>query len=243
MTGKKGSQRLGPAQGVPEYSAVYSVLLVSSSRLVREVVRALIEGGKDFQVVAEAGDRKGTLRISNDVRPDLILFDLDPDYAAGIETIREIVKDRPGVGVIVFSMHIEDLIIESVLRAGVRGFLSKTGPSFELTEVLKAVAEGEAYLSPRIASRVMGWVKNRRLTNTPLPALAGLKEREIEVLSLLAEGRTTKEVAGFLNLAVETVRTYRKSLMKKLQVHNVAGLIQFASAAGLMRTTPSQKGE
>jgi DNA-binding NarL/FixJ family response regulator len=225
-----------PAQSLPESSVVYSVLLVSSFRLVREVVRTLIENNKEFQVVAEAGDRRGTLRISNELRPDLILFDLDPDYAAAIETIREVVRDRPGVRIVVFSMHSEDLIIESVLRAGVRGFLSKTGPSWELAAVLRVVARGEAYLSPCIAARVMEWIRSRELTCMPIPALAGLKEREIEVLRLLAEGLATKEVAVALNLAVETIRTYRKSLMKKLQVHNVAELIQFAATAGLMKT-------
>jgi DNA-binding NarL/FixJ family response regulator len=232
-----------PAQRPQESSTVHSVLLVSSFQLVREVVRALIETGEDFHVAAEAGDRSGTLRIARDLRPDLILFDLDPEYAAGIETIREIIRDRPGVRVVAFSMHSEDLIIDSVLRAGVRGFLSKTGPSWELTAVLRVVAGGEAYLSPRIAARVMDWVKNRKLTNTRVPALAGLKEREIEVLGLLAEGRTSKEIAGDLNLAVETIRTYRKSLMKKLQVHNVAGLIQFAAAAGLMTIARAKESE
>lgn len=232
-----------PAQGLPESSVVYSVVLVSSFRLVREVVRTLIETGEEFQVVGEAGDRMGTLRIASDLRPDLFLFDLDPDYAAGIATIREIVRDRPGVRIVVFSMHSEDLIIESVLRAGVRGFLSKTGPSWELAAVLHVVARGEAYLSPRIAARVMEWVTNRELNCAPIPALAGLKDREIEVLSLLAQGLASKEVAEALNLAVETIRTYRKSLMKKLRVHNVAGLIQFAATSGLIKIAHAKEAE
>lgn len=223
-----------PAQRLPEFSAVYSVLLVSSFRLVRDVVRALIETGQDFHVVGEASDRSRTLQTASNLRPDLILFDLDPDYSAGIATIREIVKDRPDVRIVAFSMHSEDPIVESVLRAGARGFLSKAGPSWELASVLKVVARGEAYLSPCIAARVVDWVRNRQLMSTPVPVLVGLKEREIEVLRLLAEGQASKEIAGTLNLAVETVRTYRKTLMKKLKVHNVAELIQFAIAAGLM---------
>ncbi len=223
-----------PAQRLPEFSAVYSVLLVSSFRLVRDVVRALIETGQDFHVVGEASDRSRTLQTASNLRPDLILFDLDPDYSAGIATIREIVKDRPDVRIVAFSMHSEDPIVESVLRAGARGFLSKAGSSWELASVLKVVARGEAYLSPCIAARVVDWVRNRQLMSTPVPVLVGLKEREIEVLRLLAEGQASKEIAGTLNLAVETVRTYRKTLMKKLKVHNVAELIQFAIAAGLM---------
>src|SRR6185503_5685763 len=164
--------------------------------------------------------------VVSDLRPDLILFDLDPDYATRIETIRLIIRTRPDIRIIALSARGEDIIIESALRAGVRGFLSKAGPSCELAAVLQVVAQGEAYLSPRIAARVMDWVKKREVTGPPIPALAALTEREAEVLRLLAAGSTSKEIAAALNLAVETIRSYRKTLMKKLEVHNVAELLQ-----------------
>jgi DNA-binding NarL/FixJ family response regulator len=217
-----------------EFSAVYSILLVSSFRLVREAVKVLVELHEGFHVIGESDDRSRTLRVFNELHPDVILFDLDPDYAAGIETIREIIKDRPDTKVIALSMHSEDSVVEGALRAGVRGFLCKAGPSGELVEVLIAVVKGQAYLSPLIAARVMDWVRTGEVRSTPNPALHGLTEREIQILRLLAEGRATKEVASALNLAVETVRSYRKSLMKKLEVHNVAGLIQFAASAGVI---------
>lgn len=221
---------------------VYSVILVSSFRLVREAVRALIEGGPTFQVVAEADDRGHTLRAVADHRPDLILFDLDPDYVGSLETIRQVIRSRPSTPVVALSLHTEDRIIQSALRTGIRGFVCKEGPSGELAVVLKLVAEGEAYLSPRIAARVMEWVRSRQLASTPIPELMDLNAREIEILTLLSDGRTNKEVASTLDLAVDTVRTYRKTLMKKLNVHNVAGLVQIAASVGLINTGKTEPG-
>jgi len=224
-------------------NTLHSVIVVSSFRLVREAVRALIERDQTFHVIAEAEDRTDTLRVVTDLRPDLVLFDLDPDYTATTETIRQLIRNRPGIRIIALSAHGEDVIIESALRAGVRGYLSKAGPSNELAAVLQIVAQGEAYLSPRIAARVMDWVRNRKIISTAIPALAALTERETEVLRLLAAGRTSKEIAAALNLAVDTIRSYRKTLMKKLDVHNVAELLQFAASAGLMTIDPTKEGE
>ena len=112
-----------------DFQAVSSILLVSSFRLVREATRALIERHEEFQVIGEAGDRSHALRVLSNLHPGLILFDLDPDYASGIETIRDIVTDRPSITIVAVSMHSEDAIVESALRAGVRGFISKAGRS------------------------------------------------------------------------------------------------------------------
>ena len=130
---------------------MHSVILVSSFRLVREAVRALIERDQTFHVIAEAEDRTDTLQVVSDLRPDLILFDLDPDYATRIETIRLLIRTRPDIRIIALSARGEDIIIESALRAGVRGFLSKAGPSYELTAVLQVVAQGEAYLRAHVS--------------------------------------------------------------------------------------------
>lgn len=217
-----------------ELHAVYSVLLVSSCRLVREAVRALIERDEDFQVSGETDDRDHTLRAVSNLHPDVILLDLDPDYAAGIEMIKAIVKHHPTSKIIVLSMHLEDAIVESALHAHVRGFISKAGHSEELVEVLKAVARGESYLSPLVAGRVMEWVRSGEPRNARASALKGLTEREVQVLTMLAEGRVNKEIACDLDLGVETIRSYRKSLMKKLKVHNLAELMRFAVSAGVI---------
>ena len=208
---------------------MYSVLLVSSYRLTREAVKALIERHEDFKVIGEADDRGHTLRLLTNLKPDVILFDLDPEYDAAIESIRKIIKDRPGIKIVALSMHSEDAIVESALRSGVCGYMSKGGASADVVEVLRTVARDGAYLSPVAAARVVDWIKNAKAKLNP--ALENLTQREVQVLRLLAEGKATKEVAISLDLSVETVRTYRKKLMKKLKVHNVTELIQFALAA------------
>lgn len=211
---------------------MYSVLLISSLRLVREAVKALIDDHKNFQVVGETGDRSQTLHILTTLHPDVILFDLDPDYEAALETIREIIKHHIGTKIVALSMHGEGAIVKSALRTGVRGFMSKAGPSADVVEVLKIVARGGVYLSPNAASQVMDWVKNGKSELNPV--LEGLTGREKQVLRLLADGKTSKEIASALNLGVETVRTYRKTLMQKLSVHNVTELIKFALSTGII---------
>lgn len=217
-----------------ELQAVHSVLLVASFRLFREAMRALIERHQNFQVIGETVDRSDTLRLLGTLCPDVILFDLDPDHDAGIETIRGFVRNHPGIRIVALAMRCDDAIVESAVRAGILGYICKAGPSDSLTDILKTVAQGGAYLSPLIVGRLIDRLKNGELRSTPNPALNSLTEREVQVLRLLAEGLASKEVAAALNLAVETVRSYRKSLMKKLKIHNVAGLVQFAASAGVI---------
>ena len=218
---------------------MYSVLLVSSLRLVRDAVKALVDEVVDFEVVGEAGDRSQTLHILASQHPDVILFDLDPDYEAGVDTIKEIVSDHPGIKIIALSGHGESAIVKRALHTGVRGYLSKAGPSADVVEVIKVVARGGVYLSPNVATQVMDWVRNTK--SEPNPALRGLTERERQVLRLLAEGNASKEIATALNLGVETIRTYRKTVMQKLSVHNVAELITFALSSGVI-AMPAPKG-
>src|SRR6266849_8373858 len=206
-------------------------------------MRALIDRDKNLQVIGETDDRSETLRLLGRHLPDVILFDLDPAHDAGIETIREIVRNHPGIRIIAISMRCEDVIVHGAVRAGVIGFICKAEPSDNLTAILNTVAEGGAYLSPRLVGRVMDRLKSGELRSTPNPALEGLTEREVQVLRLLAEGLASKEVAAALNLAVETVRSYRKSLMKKLKIHNVAGLVQFAASAGVIAVAELKDAE
>ena len=129
---------------------------------MREAVKALIDRDEDFQVVGETDDRRQTLHVLTTLRPDVILFDLDPDYEARLETIKEIIKDHPGIKVVALSMHGEGAVLKSAVRAGVRAFMSKAGPSTDVVEVLKIVARGGAYLSPNIAGPSHGLGKKRK---------------------------------------------------------------------------------
>lgn len=207
---------------------------------MREAVRALIDRHEDFQVIGETDDRSQTLDILTTLRPDVILFDLDPDYEARLETIREIIKEHPGIKIVAISMHGGGTLLRSAVRAGIRGFMSKAGPSTDVVEVLKIVARGGAYLSPNIATQMMEWLKNAKSELNP--ALESLTEREKQVLRLLAQGKGSKEIASDLNLGVETIRTYRKTLMQKLGIHNVTELIKFAFSNGVIVIPASKNG-
>jgi DNA-binding NarL/FixJ family response regulator len=197
-------------------------------------VRALIERHEHFQVFGEADDLEHTLRALRNLRPDVILMDLDPDHAAAIEIIKGTIKHHPDVRAAVIATHIDDAVVESALRAGVRGFISKARSSSELFEILKAVARREAYLSPLVATWLMEWVRNGKPPRIRDSTLEGLTQRELQVLRLLAEGRVNKEIAAALKVGVETVRSHRKSLMNKLEIHNVADLTRFAISAGVV---------
>jgi DNA-binding NarL/FixJ family response regulator len=135
---------------------VPSVLLVSRCQLVREAVRALIERHANFQVLGEAGDLEHTLRALRNLRPDVVLVDLDPDHAAAVDMIDGIVKYHADIGVIVLSTHLEDDVVES----GCPRFISKASSSRELSEIPETVARGEAYLSPLLATWLMEWVRS-----------------------------------------------------------------------------------
>ena len=184
-------------------------------------------------MIGETDDWSRMVRLLDSL-PDVILFDLDPVHDAGIQTISEILRNHPGIRIIALSMRCEHAIVEGAVRAGVVAFMCKAEPSDNLTDILKNVAQGGAYLSPLIVRQLIDRLKNGELRSTPNPALEGLTEREVQVLRLLAEGLANKEVASALDLTVETVRSYRKSLMKKLKIHNLAGLVQFAASAGVI---------
>jgi len=226
-----------------EFQTLYSILLVSSFRLIREAMRVLIESHEGFKVTGETNDTGQTLQALGNLRLDVIVIDIDPNYAAAIETMRAVIKHRPCIKVIVLSKHLEHSIVANVLRAGARGFVSKAGSSSELVEALITVARGQAYLSPAVAAQVMEWVKSGEPQGEHDSALECLTEREIQVLRLLAEGKVSKEVAASLDLGVETVRSYRKSLMKKLQIHNVAELMRFAVLAGVITIQSTDPGD
>ena len=217
-----------------ELAKVYSVLLVAIFQLVREGIRAVIERDSDFQVIIEAGDRSQIMQALDTLRVDLIVFELDPDRALSIETIKLILQNYPSNKIIALSTYDDDAIVENVVRAGVRGFLSKGEPSGDLLKALKMVAEGGAYLSPAIVARVMDLVRTRELRNRRHPALNILSNREVQVLKLLAEGKTATEIANVLHLSADTVRTYRKTMMHKLKIYSLSQLMQFALSVGLI---------
>ena len=208
------------------------ILVADDHTLVRAGIRELLQKIPQVEVVAEAGDGREALALVKAKLPNLVLLDIAMKSLTGLEVAERIAKDFPGVKVIILSMHANEEYVMRALRAGASGYLLKDAATAELELALKAVSAGETYLSPAISRAVidsyLGRVEGKQ---SPLDQLT---PRQREILQLIAEGRSTKEIAFTLNVSVKTVETHRAQLMDRLDIHDVAGLVRYAMRVGLI---------
>lgn len=208
------------------------ILLADDHTLVRAGVRALLEELPDVTVAAEAADGHQTLAFVKAHRPDVVFMDVAMSGLNGLETTARLTKEFPDVRVIILSMHANEEYIWQALRAGASGYLLKSASTAELELALKAVSNGETYLDPAIARRVIaGYASGAAQQKSPIEQLS---PRQREILQLIAEGRSTKEIAFLLNLSTKTVETHRAQLMERLDIHDVPGLVRYAIRQGLV---------
>lgn len=206
------------------------VLLADDHILVREGLRALLAKEADIQVVAEAGDGREAIRSARETRPDVAAMDLSMPLLNGLEAARQMAAwDRPP-GVILLTVHAEDRYVLEAIRAGVRGYVLKKQAAADLVRAIREVSGGGVYLSPGISAAVIEAVRSPRTSlEEPLTA------REREVLQLVAEGKTTKEIAVLLGVSVKTADAHRTRLMQKLDIHDIAGLTRYAIRHGIIQ--------
>jgi DNA-binding NarL/FixJ family response regulator len=210
------------------------VILADDHTLVRAGLRSLVEQLKDVTVVAEANNGHEVLSLTATHHPDVVLMDITMPGMNGFEAALRLKKDHPQVKIIILSMHASEEYVLQALRAGVSGYLVKDSAPLELGLALQSVARGETYLSPPISRQV---VDNYMLrVGQGDQPLAHLTARQREILQLIAEGGSTKEIARKLNVSVKTVETHRAQLMERLDIHDVAGLVRFAVRHGLVGT-------
>jgi DNA-binding NarL/FixJ family response regulator len=203
----------------------FSVLLADDHILVRQGLRALVEKA-GFVVVAEATNGEEAVELAEKHRPQIAVLDLTMPLLNGLEAGRQIVAK--GVPVLLLTMHTEEHHVASALRSGIRGYLLKTQAADELTRAIRDVARGQVFLSSDISRIVVdGYL-------TGAPASDPLAPREREVLQLVAEGMTSKEIAVKLGLSVKTAESYRTHIMEKLDIHDTAGLVRYATRRGLV---------
>lgn len=208
------------------------VLLVDDHGLVRAGLRALLSGPEGVEVVGEAGDGQEALLTIASADPQVVLMDIAMPRLSGFVATARITKQYPHVGVIILSMHANDEYVRESLQAGARGYLLKGADPLELQVALKAVSRGETYLTPSVSNHVVtGFVSGCKPRGS---ALDSLTSRQREVLQLIAEGRSTKDIAQTLNLSVKTVETHRADIMERLDIHDVPGLVKFAIRSGLI---------
>lgn len=206
------------------------VLLADDHAIVREGLRALLEREPDMAVVAEAGDGREALRLAQETRPDVAAMDLSMPLLNGLEAARQMASWERGPRSILLTMHAEDRYVLEALRAGVRGYVLKKQAAADLVRAIREVASGSAYLSPGISIAVADAIRS-----SGPPPEASLTAREREVLQLVAEGKTTKEIAGILGVSVKTADAHRTRLMQKLNIHDIAGLTRFAIRQGVIQ--------
>lgn len=208
------------------------VILADDHRIVREGLRGLLEKLPGIEVIAEAGDGRNTVELARKMSPDVVVMDVTMPDMNGIEATRQIIASIPAAKIIALSMHSDRRFINEMLTAGALAYLPKDCAFEELAQAIRTVAIGKSYLSPSIIDVV---VKNYgRVPDKPDASMfSNLTTREREVLQLLSEGKSVKDIASRLALSVKTIETYRQRIMDKLDTHSIAELTKFALREGI----------
>ncbi len=205
------------------------VLLADDHALVRQGFRLILGGQPDMEIVGEAGNGREALEQAERLHPDVVVMDVAMPELNGIEATRRLATVSPQTRVLALSMHKDSAYVREILRAGARGYLLKDSIDADLVAAVRAVSRGEGYLSPSVSDAVLS--DYRRQVSDPVDLLTS---REREVLQLIAEGKTNKEIATALNLSVYTVDAHRGRIMDKLNLHTTSELVRFAMRKGLV---------
>lgn len=203
------------------------ILLADDHAVLREGIRSLLEDQPDMSVVGEAQDGREVVHLAGELKPDVVLMDIAMPLLNGLEATRQIKRDHPHVAVLVLTMHDNEEYVRQALSAGASGYVLKQAAASELVAAIRAVHRGEAVLSPAITRLVLEDYLHRDRIK-PSPAPDDLTPREREILQLVAEGYTSREIAEMLSLSVKTVQAHRTSLMQKLDLHDRGELIKYA---------------
>jgi DNA-binding NarL/FixJ family response regulator len=208
------------------------VLLAEDHRITRQGLRALLEKKQDMEVVGEAGDGRTAVRLAEKLRPDVVIMDVSMPDLNGIMATKKLIADHPDAKVIALSMHSDSMFVTEMFKSGASGYLLKDCAFEELEQAIRHVAADKTYLSPSISGVVLEDYL-QRAADSKTSGLEPLTERQREVLQLMAEGKSTKEIAFKLHISIKTAETHRRQIMNKLDIHSVAELTKFAIRKGL----------
>lgn len=210
------------------------VLLADDHTVIRAGLRALLERRPDLEVVGEADNGRQAVEMTSTLGPDVVVMDIGMPGLNGIEATRQIVKGQPGGAVVILSMHSDETYVMRALNAGARAYLLKDSAEADLLRAIQAVSQGKSFFSPKI-SRILAEDYVRLLQQKGAQdTYELLTSREREILQLLAEGKTNKEVAAVLNLSLYTVETHRGNILQKLGLHSPAELVLYAVRKGII---------
>jgi two-component system, NarL family, response regulator NreC len=205
------------------------ILLADDHAVVRHGFKMILEEQADLEIVGEAGNGREAVTLAEQLKPDVVVMDVAMPELNGIEATRRLAVSLPHTRVLALSMHKDNVYVREILRAGARGYLLKDSPPGDLVAAVRAMASGEGYISPAVSNAVLD--DYRRHVTNPIDLLTS---REREVLQMLAEGKTNKEIAVVLNLSVYTVDAHRGRIMEKLNLHSINELVRFAVRNGLV---------
>jgi len=210
-----------------------TVVLADDHMIIRDGLRALLERQPDMEVVAEADNGRTALKHVKELSPDIVIMDIGMRELNGIDATRQIVKKSPGVKILALSMYSDKRFIKGMLKAGASGYMLKDSAFKELIDAIRVIIDDKTYISPSIASIVMDdYLDNSPEKDGSMRAL--LTSRELEVLQLLAEGKSTKQIALSLDLSIKTIESHRNKVMQKINISNIADLTKYAIREGII---------
>ena len=210
------------------------VLIVDDHDIVRAGIRMLLDAQPDMAVVGEASDGKEAIEMAGSMKPDVVLMDISMPGTTGIEATRAIKKADSRIDIVGLTMHAEDRYFFQLLQAGASGYVVKGAAPRELLEAVRAASRGEAYIHPSLQRKLIGDYVSRTEGGDQASMLADLTERELEVLRLIVDGLTSREIAESLVISPNTVERHRQNIMSKLGLHNRAELVRYAISKGLV---------
>lgn len=205
------------------------ILVADDHEIVRRGLVSLIKGHPDWEVCAEAGNGRQAVEKAKESKPDIAILDIGMPVLNGLEATRQILRENPATRILILTITDTDQAVQAVLDAGARGFLLKSDAARDLVTAVEALQHNKTFFTARVAELVLsGFLGKTHRSSSGEPALPGLTSREREVVQLLAEGKSTKEVACHLNLSVKTAETHRSNIMRKLGLHSVSELVLYA---------------
>jgi len=206
------------------------IMLADDHEIVRRGLCALLSAQPDWEVCGEASHGREAVEKALELHPDVVIVDIGMPMLNGLEATRQILKADPKIKVLILTLHDSDQVVQEVLNAGARGFLLKSDAARDLVAAVEALRRGKIYFTPKVASMVLDGYLHRDISVAPreIPTRSRLTPREREIVQLLAEGKSSKEVAVVLGLSVKTAETHRSNIMRKLELHSVSDLVLYA---------------
>jgi DNA-binding NarL/FixJ family response regulator len=205
------------------------ILVADDHEIVRHGLVALVKSHPGWEICAEADNGRQAVELARDLKPDVAILDIGMPTLNGLEATRLILRDNPRIKVLILTINDADSAVRAVLDAGARGFLLKSDAARELVAAVEALQHNKTFFTARVAEMVLsGYLERAHTSSKPAPILPSLTPRERQVVQLLAEGKSTKEVAAHLDLSVKTAETHRSNIMRKLKLHSVSELVLYA---------------